>query len=325
MTRVQQRLLQQLADGATHSGTALGEVLRISRAAVWKQIQALQEMGVVILSEPRQGYRLPAPVALLDTVEVLSAVEVPLRARLKQIERIWSCDSTNSELMRRLHQGVESGILLLAEHQSGGRGRRGKPWISPFGGSLYLSLLWRFSGGLMALSGLGIVVGIAMAQAVQRLGVEQARLKWPNDLHVEDRKMGGVLIELEGESEGPTDVVIGVGLNLQIPQQESGAIDQPWSTLADYLEPLPSRNRLAAAVINQLIPLLDRFEQGGLEELMPEWEALDRVHNQPVVIHQEGGAIHGIARGIDRMGALQLEVDGEIQSHYSGDVSLRLQ
>ncbi len=227
--------------------------------------------------------------------------------------------------MRRLRSGVaQSGSVLLTEYQSGGRGRRGKQWISPFGGSLYCSLLWRFSGGLMALSGVGIVVGIAMAQAVESMGLEGVKLKWPNDLHYADRKLGGVLIELEGESEGPTDVVIGVGLNVKL-SDESRQIDQPWTALDRHFETAPSRNRLAAALLNRLLPLLDRFEQGGLEALLPEWEQLDRVRDHPVVIHQEGGQVHGIARGIDGMGALKLESNGEIQRHYSGDVSLRLQ
>ena len=324
ITPIQQRLLQRLSDGARHSGTMLGEHLGISRAAVWKQVQTLQESGIKIHSEQRQGYRLSSPVTLLDRVEVQSLLQQEIRARLPQIETLWSCDSTNSELMRRLReQEAATGSVLLTEYQSGGRGRRGKQWISPFGGSLYLSLLWRFSGGLMALSGLGIVVGIAMAQAVEQLGLNGAMLKWPNDLHYDDKKLGGVLIELEGESDGPTDVVIGVGLNVSLSDQ-SKQIDQPWTALEQHLKAPPTRNQLTAALLNRLLPLLDLFEKEGLAALMPEWEALDRVCDQPVVIHQEGKQIHGVARGIDPMGALKVESNGEIQRHYSGDVSLRL-
>ncbi len=321
---VQQQLLQRLADGELHSGTALGEYLGISRAAVWKQVQVLQEAGIEIVSEKRQGYALPAAVELLNTAVIHSGLDAGVASRLDSIDMLWSCDSSNSELLRQLRSGdAASGVVLLTEHQSGGRGRRGKQWVSPFGGSLYLSLLWRFSGGLMALSGLGIVVGIAMAQAAKALGLEGAMLKWPNDLHYRDKKLGGVLIELEGESDGPTDVVIGVGLNVMLTDQ-SQQIDQPWTALNQHFDSSPSRNQLAATLLNRLIPLLDRFEQGGLEVLMPEWERLDRVRDRPVVIHQEGSAIHGVARGIDASGALKVESNGVIQRHFSGDVSLRL-
>ena len=176
----------------------------------------------------------------------------------------------------------------------------------------------------MALSGLGMVVGIAMAHAVQAVGIEGAMLKWPNDLHLGDHKLGGVLIELEGESEGPTDIVIGVGINVALSAQAGGVIDQPWTSLSHYLNPTPTRNQLAAALLNQLTPRLDRFEQSGLAALMPEWEALDRVRGSTVVLQQESGATIGVARGINALGALQLECEGAIQSHYSGDLSLRL-
>lgn len=321
---IQQQLLRQLSDGAIHSGTALGEVLGISRAAVWKQIQSLQEVGIGIISEQRQGYRLPRPVTLLDQQVVTGQLSPESSRVLQSIEAIWSCDSTNSELMRRLRDGCEVGTVLLAEYQSVGRGRRGKQWISPFGESLYLSLTWRFSGGPVTLSGLGIVAGIAAAKAVQQLGLEAVRLKWPNDLHVEDQKLGGVLIELEGESEGPTDVVIGLGINVQLSMTQGQEIDQPWTALSDHLDPAPSRNQLAAEILNQLVPLLEKFEQQGMEALLSEWERLDRVNNQQVNLQMDGKTITGIARGIDATGALKLESNGEIQRHFSGDVSLRL-
>ena len=323
ITPIQQQLLRQLSDGAVHSGTALGEVLGISRAAVWKQIQSLQEANIEIISEQRQGYRLPYPVALLDQQAVADQIDAKANQALQCIETVWSCDSTNSELMRRVRDGCESGTVLLAEYQLVGRGRRGKQWVSPFGKSLYLSLTWRFSGGPVTLSGLGIVAGIAAAKAVQQLGLEAVRLKWPNDLHVEDQKLGGVLIELEGESEGPTDVVIGMGVNVQRSTTQGLEIDQPWTALSDHLDPPSSRNQLAAEILNQLVPLLEQFEQQGMASLLPEWDPLDRVSNRQVDLQMDGKTITGIARGIDASGALKLESNGEIQRHFSGDLSLR--
>ncbi len=324
ITPIQQKLLRQLSDGAVHSGTALGEVVGISRAAVWKQIQSLHAAGVAILPEARQGYRLPLPIHFLDRQRIEEALAPDIGGQLAGIQTLWDCDSTNSELMRQHHSGARPGTALLAEHQSAGRGRRGREWISPFGGSLYLSLLWRFPSGPMALSGLAIAVGIAAAEALMELGVEGVELKWPNDIHLQGGKLGGVLIDLEGETEGPTHVVIGIGINVEIPEQEGQRIGQPWSSLSQQLGAAPSRNRLAALLLNRLIPLLNRFEQQGLEPLLPQWEPLDLVKDRKVVLQLEGKTITGTARGIDRTGALQLEHSGVVRPYFSGDLSLRL-
>ena len=325
MTPIQEALLHQLADGALHSGTALGEALGISRAGVWKQIQQLHAVGVEVQSIERQGYRLPALIQFLDQQKIEAALAPAVGMQLAGIQTVWECDSTNSELIRQLHTGARPGTLLLAEHQTAGRGRRGREWVSPFGGSLYLSLLWRFSSGPMALSGVSIVVGIAAAQALIELGVEGVALKWPNDIHLQGRKLGGVLIDQEGESEGPTHVVIGIGINVALPERESRRIGQPWAALSQQMESLPSRNRLAASLLNRLVPLLNRFEQGGLDPLLPEWEPLDQTRDRTVTLQLEGRHITGTARGIDRTGALQLERGGRIRPYFSGDLSLRLQ
>jgi len=324
MTPVQERLLNQLSDGELHSGTALGDSLAVSRAAVWKQIQALQSIGVEIQSENRHGYRLSAPVIFLDGQEISSKLSAEARQCLSGIERVWSCDSTNSELMRRLHDGTGSGVVLVAEHQTAGRGRRGKEWISPFGGSLYLSLLWSFSGGPMTLSGLGIVAGIAVAKAVNNHWLSGVRLKWPNDIYFQNRKLGGILIDLEGESEGPTNVVIGIGLNVDVSQYASSRIEQPWTSLAEQLDVVPSRNEVAASILNEMVLLLELFEQRGLKSLMPEWEQLDLVRDHTVLLEMEGKTVTGVAKGIDHMGALQVESGGEVRRYFSGDLSLRL-
>ncbi len=323
MNPVQKELLRQLSDGELHSGTALGEQLGISRAAVWKQLQLLHSFGVEINSEHRQGYRLSHPVSFLDSGKIEQWLVPHLRPRLPVVETMWGCDSTNSELMRRLHDGAEIGSVLLAEHQTAGRGRRGKGWVSPFGSSLYLSLLWRFPGGPMTLSGLSIVVGIAVAETVREYGLVDVQLKWPNDIYLQGRKLGGVLIDLEGEAEGPTSVVIGIGLNVEISQQSGQTIDQPWISLAEQMSLSPSRNQLAAALLNRLVPLLDRFQQGGMVPFIGEWDNLDRIRNHPVTLQLGEKTVHGVARGVDHMGALQVETNGVIQRYFSGDVSVR--
>ena len=325
MTPIQEQLLETLSDGELHSGTTLGDSLGVSRAAIWKQIQALQSIGVEIYSENRHGYRLSAPVTFLDEQEIRSRLSVEATQCLPHIDLVWSCDSTNSELMRNLHDGASSGAVLLAEHQVAGRGRRGKEWVSPFGGSLYLSLLWKFSGGPMVLSGLGIVVGIAMATVLNRSWLSGVQLKWPNDLYFQNQKLGGILIDLEGESEGPTSAVIGIGLNVNVSQAAGGRIKQPWTSLSEQLDSVPSRNELAAALLNEVVEVLNRFESEGLESLTPEWDQLDMVRDHHVLVELEGKRVAGVARGIDQLGALLVESGGAVSRYFSGDVSLRIQ
>lgn len=324
MTPAQENLLRQLSDGELHSGTSLGDSLGIGRAAVWKQIRALQAIGVEIYSENRHGYRLSAPVNFLDEEKIRSQLSVRAGQCLPHIERVWICDSTNSELTRRLRGGASSGTVLFAEHQTAGRGRRGKEWISPFGGSLYLSLLWSFSGGPMALSGLGLVVGIAMATSLNRSWISGVQLKWPNDLYFQNQKLGGILIDMEGESEGPTSAVIGIGLNVDIPRSAGDRIEQPWTSLSEQLDSVPSRNELSAGLLNEMVVLLDRFESGGMESLMTEWDQLDLIRDHPVSLEMEGKSVTGVARGIDQLGALLVENDGVVKRYFSGDISLRL-
>ncbi len=326
ISAVQQQLLRLLASGDIQSGTELGTALGISRAAVWKQIQALQAIGIDIQSEQRSGYCLPLSVELLDTEQIRSSLAQQISARIPRLEQTWSCDSTNSELIKRLHQkDAAPGTLLLTEHQSGGRGRRGRQWISPFGGGLYLSLLWGFRGGILSLSGLSLVIGIALAKSIQQLGIDQVKIKWPNDIYINKRKLGGILIELEGESEGPTQVVVGIGINLAIPADTGVRIDQPWCALSEYLDPPLNRNDIIPQLINQLVPTLDRFEQDGLAAFLSEWKQFDISYNRSIEIHQDQHVISGIARGIDQSGALLLEQNGTISPHHSGDLSLRIQ
>src|SRR5690606_21256423 len=182
----------------------------------------------------------------------------------------WTIDSTSSELLRRRTPptGVE---VLLAERQTGGRGRLGRAWASPLAANLYLSLARAFEGGLARLGGLGLVAGVAAAEALHGLGYGRVRLKWPNDLVVPDpasralRKLGGLLVEGGGEHAGPVRAVVGLGLNVRMPATGAASIDQPWCDLAGLGHPAPpSRDALAAALVAHLVPALAQFDRDGL-------------------------------------------------------------
>lgn len=318
-------LLLRLAAGPA-SGDALAEAAGLTRAAVWKRIQGLRAAGVAILARPGQGYVLAQPADLLDAVAIRAALAPGTAARLHALQVAWSVDSTNTRLLEAAVPD-QGATVLLAERQTAGRGRRGRTWASPLAAHLYLSLARHFAGGLARLGGLSLVAGIATAEALHALGFASVRLKWPNDLVVADgdglRKLGGLLVEGGGEHGGPARAVVGLGLNVRMPPEAAGGIDQPWCDLAGLGPPLP-RNALAAALLSRLLPALDTFDRDGLEAFLPRYAALDALTARHVVLHLHDGARKGVALGLARDGALRVRLDdGDERVFHSGEVSVR--
>ncbi|GAB3098784.1 bifunctional biotin--[acetyl-CoA-carboxylase] ligase/biotin operon repressor BirA [Lysobacter terrae] len=322
-------LLEQLIRGPA-SGDALAKAAGQSRTAVWKRIESLRQAGVDIVAQAGRGYALAQPLDLLDPGAIRQGLPPNVAAGLASLEVAWSIDSTNSELLRRpAMPGVE---VLLAERQTGGRGRRGRVWASPLAAHLYLSLARGFGGGLARLGGLSLVAGVAAAEALQSLGFDAVRLKWPNDVVVLEsgglRKLGGLLIEGSGEHAGPARAVIGLGLNVRMPAGAASAIDQPWCDLADLSrqasQALPDRNVLAAAVLGRLLPALDLFDAEGLAPFLPRYAALDALAGEAVLLHSASATQAGTALGVADDGALRLRLeDGREQRVYAGEVSIR--
>ncbi len=308
-------LLRLLADGDFHSGEQLGRQLGVSRAAVHKQIQGLAELGLDCQAVNGRGYRLSQPLLLLQ----------PECWATPPTELAWalSLDSTNAALMRQRRQ-LATGFVLLAEHQSAGRGRRGRQWVSPLASNLYLSLLWRFEQGLEVVLGLSQAVALACHDALTAAGACGLTLKWPNDLLWQGRKLGGILIELSGQPGEPTDVVIGIGINVQMRPELAVAIDQPWCTLEQILGQLPDRNLLAQMLITALRAELARFAQQGLGPRLVDWRRLDAFAGQQVqLLLGDSQRISGEVLGIDEQGALLLQTTNGQQRFLGGEVSLR--
>ena len=324
-------LLRALMTGPV-SGDALARRFGQTRAAVWKRVRALREAGVPIQARPGRGYMLAAPLDLLDAEAIRAALPAPLPEQLQALELAWSIDSTNSELLRRPSAELEPRRVrvLLAERQTGGRGRRGRVWVSPLAAHLYLSLSRRFEGGLARLGGLSLVAGIATVEALHALGVRQARLKWPNDIVVEDRdglrKLGGLLVEGGGEHAGPAHAVIGLGLNVRMPADEvATSIGQPWCDLAGLAaDRACDRNRLAATLLAHWLPALTTFDAEGLAPFLPRYAALDVLQGRPVTLHAETGSRAATVTGLAADGALQVRLaSGETCNVHSGEVSVR--
>ncbi|KAF1711977.1 bifunctional biotin--[acetyl-CoA-carboxylase] synthetase/biotin operon repressor [Pseudoxanthomonas kalamensis DSM 18571] len=316
----ERELLQRLAQGPV-TGDALAREGGLTRAAIWKRVQALREAGIDVLARPGQGYALAQVPDLLDRETILAMLGDRIGAGVAEIDIAWELDSTNSELLRR-PTPEQGAAVLLAERQTGGRGRRGRDWVSPLAAHLYLSLARHFGGGLARLGGLSLVAGIAAAEALQSMGLDGVRLKWPNDLMVEGRKLGGLLVEGGGEHGGPVRAVIGLGVNVRMPPAVAAAIDQPWTDLQAWL-PAPSRNALAAEVLQALLPALDCFDAEGLTPFLPRFAALDALAGREIVVRTGTDEQRGVAGGIAEDGALRLLCgNGELRVH-AGEVSVR--
>ena len=320
-------LLARLAAGPA-SGDALAREAGTSRTAIWKRIEALRAAGVPIAARAGTGYALEHPLDLLDADALQAAMAPPARAELHHLDVAWSIDSTNSELLRR-NTPLRGTDVLLAERQTGGRGRRGRAWASPLAAHLYLSVARQFGGGLARLGGLSLVAGIAAAEALHALGHRDVRLKWPNDLVLADpgsglRKLGGLLVEGGGEHGGPVRAVIGLGLNVRMPEAFARTIDQPWGDLAGQGETRP-RNAIAAAVLSHLLPALGEFDRDGLDPFLPRYAALDALAGRAVVLHLHDGTQEARADGIAPDGALRVRLDGgALRMLHSGEVSVRI-
>jgi BirA family transcriptional regulator, biotin operon repressor / biotin---[acetyl-CoA-carboxylase] ligase len=321
-------LLRALAAGHPVSGQALGRELGISRAAVWKAVRRLEALGMEIEASPGRGYRLAAAFTLLDAAAVRDALPERVHRRIGLLEVLADTDSTNARILAA-DRAVGELAVCLAEHQASGRGRRGRRWLGAPGGGICLSVGGRLPAAPSDYATLSTAVGVACAAALEGLGVAPIRLKWPNDLLLGAGKLGGILIELRGESQGPSTIAVGVGLNVRLgvsAREEiraSGGL--PPVDLATDARAVPDRNLLAAALVTAIVRCLERAP-GELDDgVLAEWSRRDALLGRAVRIQDAGPERTGIARGLDRSGALLLEeADGTRRRVTAGEVSIRV-
>lgn len=311
------QLLRQLADGEFHSGTALGRQLGLSRASVHNALADVSEAGVQLQRIRGRGYRLAEPWHVLDGNEIECCLGSD--AARFQIEILQQATSSNTELLRRV--GAPAGTALAVELQTAGRGRIGRVWHSGLGNALTFSLLWRFDCGLNALSGLSLTVGIAIFRALEKFNAASVGLKWPNDILTPQGKLGGVLIEAQGDMYGPSTVVIGIGINCSLPLMIARAIDQPAVALNQVCTAPPTRNQLLAALLQELARVLDEFAIAGFAPFGREWERYHAQQDLPIQLKMpDGSCVHGIARGVTDAGELRLETAQGVRQFNSGEV-----
>ena len=311
----QQALLAVLADGAFHSGEQIGAELGISRAAISQQIKILRLLGLEIFSITGKGYRLNTPLQLLNSESIqhhLNGVPVHTCAVI---------DSTNQYMMAQLERW-QKGECLLAETQTAGRGRRGRQWHSPFGSQFIMSMYWRLDEGPTAAMGLSLAIGVAVVQALESAGYRGLSLKWPNDIYMARRKLAGILVEMSAAVGGICHLVIGVGVNLNLPDAVISQLDQPCAHLAEQ-PVVVERNQLTATIIQTLRDALTLFERQGLSAFLTEWNRLDIFMQQPVKVLLGNQIIHGIYCGIDGQGNMLLQDHDGMHKFVGGEISLR--
>lgn len=311
-------LIKQLANGDFNSGELLGELVGVSRSAIANHIKYLTTIGLDVFSVKGRGYRLASPLQLLDQKKIVALLG---QQSINVVEVVSIIDSTNTYVKEHLQQ-LPQGYVCLAEAQTHGRGRRGKTWVSPFGSSIYMSMAWTFKGGYQSMAGLSLLVGIAINRSLKTMGIDDCKLKWPNDVFHNCRKLAGILVEVEGQVGSDASAVIGIGINIDLPNSVS-EIDQPFVDLVSITQKPVDRNELVALIILTLTKMLNQFELKGLAPFLSEWREADLFYNEYVYLESGSNRIYGLSKGINEGGALLLENAGKVTPHHGGEISVR--
>jgi BirA family transcriptional regulator, biotin operon repressor / biotin---[acetyl-CoA-carboxylase] ligase len=317
-------LLSIISDGKIHSGEELATQLNISRAAIWKSIKYLESLGLHIEAMRGRGYRLNHPVELLSEKQIKKTLSPVARKRCQKVEVLFKTESTNSYLFNRVDTEQLHGNVVLAEYQSHGRGRRGNKWVSPLASGLIFSIGWRFDIAPRTLGLLSLYMGVAIARALQTIKITNVGLKWPNDVVVLNKKIGGILLEVRGEASGPVDVVIGIGINYELAEDVKSEIEQSVTDICCHTEQRLSRNILAGLLLSNVFEILEGMNKDANLNLLDEWRTLDCYVEQPARLLLPNEEIEGILKGVDNQGSLLMSVAGEVKSFTSGEISLRV-
>ncbi|MBL4607992.1 MAG: bifunctional biotin--[acetyl-CoA-carboxylase] ligase/biotin operon repressor BirA [Pseudomonadales bacterium] len=315
-------LIKLLSDGRFYSGEHLGEQLQISRAAVWKKIRKLESLGLPCHSVRGKGYRLENSIQLLDAARLAQIVDDELGEHNLEIDLRAQVDSTNDLALDAARGGQSSGYTCLAEQQLSGRGRLGRNWVSPFARNIYLSMLWRFPAGARSLEGLSLAIGVAVVRALEKSSLSGLALKWPNDVLLNGEKLAGILLEMHGDSSGQCSVVIGVGVNVDMPQSAGVAIAQPWTDLGRHLSNV-DRNKIAGSLLAEIYRSVQMFSESGFLPHKSAWEKYDGFFGERVSILLGEKELIGRAAGISDRGEFCLDIDGELRHFGGGEISVR--
>ena len=315
-------LLALLADGQFHSGVDLAKQLNVSRTTISKRVADWQALGLDIDTVTGKGYRLHTPIDWLNQQQIFQYIPSPIQALISEFVIYPVVSSTNDAVAQSLQKKSQSGVVCLAEMQSAGRGRRGRTWLSPPAGTFYGSVGWVFNEGFQVVEGLSLAIGVAVIQALNTCGVEGLQLKWPNDIVWQGKKLGGILIEMNAEVGGNCQVVVGVGVNLALPQTVKTQIDQEVTDLREICPNL-NRQQITAALISQIVQVLSDYAVKGFKYYRQTWQSYDALFGLSVKVLGLAQMIEGTATGIDEQGAFLIKTATGIEAISGGEVSIR--
>lgn len=314
-------LIKLLSSGQFQTGTQLGEQLGISRTAVWKQVQQLSKLGLDVITKKNDGYCLSDSLSILNT-DLIQEYLLNNKSKL-EFSFIPVIDSTNLELSRRIaNQSLSASSLLIAEKQTSGRGRHGKSWQSPYASSISMSISYQMAGGANVLQGLSLAVGVVLAQVLTSHGINGVKLKWPNDLYLNNAKLGGILIDLSGDLAGPCNVIVGVGINIFKPSLPI-EVDQPVAYLSDQTSAI-ERSVLVADIAIALEKLLLNYAIEGFKPWQDHWNKAHLWTGKKASIITPLKTTEVVLGGVNNLGELEVTYkDGSKGAINSGEVSVR--
>lgn len=316
-------LLRMLADGRVHATEQVLRTLGLSAIELGDLMGDLEALGARVLPAENCGLRLEEPIDLYDLA--LLAQRVKTVSPDLHLELLDECPSTNTALAARAKASAAHGTVLVCEHQSAGRGRRGNTWVSALGGSVTFSILWRFSRGAAELAGLSLAVAVGAAKALEALGARDIAVKWPNDLFSHGSKLGGILVETSGEAAGSTAAIVGVGINLRLSRAVRERIARPATDIATSGGSMPSRTAALAGLISSVASSLELFSREGFGPFRRAWLERHAWQGRRVVLSQANTRVaEGEVVGIAEDGALELASEHGIRRFHNGELSLRL-
>jgi len=307
-----------LSHGQFYDGNSIGEQLNISRTAVWKIIKKLGAYGVPITATKGKGYSLLDQFILLDQKKITSQI--------------------NSEIIIDVFESISSTIdylqpfvserkprICITEMQTNGVGRFQRQWHSPFGKNIYLSLLFPFDNDISELIGLSLVIALAINNAITNCYQlkHATKIKWPNDIFYDDKKLAGSLIQIHAETNGFCNAIISAGINVNMTDDDDNMIKQNWTSVRNENQQYNDRNDLCIELINNLLQYIEQFKQHGLAIFTEQWLANDYLLNKQIKVRSGNDVVEGIAQGINSQGHLLLQLgDGSQPSFSSGDTTI---
>lgn len=238
---------------------------------------------------------------------------------IEEFQLFEDIDSTNAEAIRQIKAGNTANRLVLSSSQSAGRGRRGRVWQSPANAGIYLSLMRRFNLQPNALQGLSLLTAMSVKSALESIGIHGLKLKWPNDILFQEKKLAGILLELQYR-EKACFLVFGIGLNISLPAEIMQTIDRPVTDITSIASNIPDHNTIAATVVSHLCEKLAVYEVSGFSSFAESWNESDYYRGRDIEIQNGETRMIGKSLGVDPSGALLLQGADGVQSINGGEV-----